>query len=249
MSGAVLDGRYLLIKVDEEIEVRHLRANEEGYGILYNVYLVFDNRGVIRYVVGDGSFLLKKRSLVSKTLSEEEFEGFIYSSNFRKMFRLRDFLVGRVKVKDLRRFVSFDFRNVMRDERVHVEGDLSDTMKLEKGGLLKFMGRISYPFEVVFESEWEVEGKNWDGVLEEVHIAFNSEGEVEYISGLGRFTEYEYVGTREYEYSPPEDKYIEYDSEEVVIDPSEPFDLQDVLQGVVNEHNCVEFLNLRVVSG
>jgi hypothetical protein len=248
MSGGVLNNRYLLIKIDEGVEVRDVGSDRDGYGVLYNVYLIFDERGIIGYVTGDGSFVLRKRSLVSKTWSEDEFEGFIYSSRFRKVFRLRDVLIGRVKVKDLRRFVSFDFRNVMRDEVFQVEDDLSDTMKLEKGGVLKFTDRILLPFEVIFKGEWEVEGRNWDGVLEEVHIVFNNEGEIEYISGLGRFTEYEYIRTREYKYSPPEDEYAEYESEEVVIDPAEPFDLQDVLQGIVNEHNCVEFLNLRVVS-
>jgi hypothetical protein len=245
MSGAVLNKRYLLIKIDEEVEVRDLRSDRDGRGVLYNVYLVFDERGVIEYVVGDGSFVLRKRSLVSGVWSEDEFEGFIYGSRFRKVFRLRDVLIGRVKVKDLRRFVSFDFRNVVKDEIFHVEGDLGDTMKLEKGGVLKFTDRILLPFEVIFKGEWEVEGRNWDGVLEEVHIVFNNEGEIEYISGLGRFTEYEYIETREYKYSPPEDVYAEYESDEVLIETAEPFDLQDVLQGVVNEHNCIEFLNVR----
>jgi len=249
MYGAVFDKWYILIRVDEEAKISYETYVESGYGKIRPVYLAFDNRGMIRWVTGEGVFVIEKTLSVAKEKSVEEVEGTIYSQEFVRRFRLRDFLTGRVSVKNLDRFVVFHPGNVSEGIAVHIKGNLSDKMKLEKGGVLRFTNYnvFPYPFEVVFKGEWEVEGEGWDGVLREVCMVFDSDGDIARIYGVGEFTEYEYIGTRTYELSPPEDVYAEYESEEVSISPAEPFDLQDVLQGVVNEHNCVEFLAVRVV--
>jgi hypothetical protein len=212
--------------------------------------LAFDDKGVIRWVTGEGVFVIEKElPAPMKKKDVKEVEGSIYSQKFVRKFRLRDLLTGRVNVKNLDSFVLFHPDNISEGGSVRIKGNLSDEMKLEKGGVLRFTNYMvyPYPFEVIFKGEWEVEGEGWDGVLREVDMLFDVDGEIVRVYGVGEFTEYEYKGTREYELSPPEDVYAEYESEEVSISPAEPFDLQDVLQGVVNEHNCVEFLAVRVV--
>jgi len=249
MSGAVLDKWYILIRVDEEARVSYETYGNSGYGVIRPVYLVFDDRGVVRWVTGEGVFVVERALSLSKGKSVEEVEGSIYSQEFVRKFRLRDLLTGRVNVKNLDRFVRFHPDDISEGGSVRIKGSLSNEIRLEKGGVLRFTDYMiyPYPFEVIFKGKWEVEGEGWDGVLREVHMLFDVDGEVARIYGMDEFTEYEYIETREYELSPPEDVYAEYESEEVSISPAEPFDLQDVLQGVVNERNCVEFLAVRVV--
>ena len=250
MSGAVLDKWYILIRIDEEAEISYETYVESGHGVIRPVYLAFDDRGVVRWVSGEGVFVIEKDlPYPMKKKDVEEVEGSIYSQEFVRRFRLRDLLTGKVNVKNLDRFVQFHPSNILEGGSVRIKGNLSDKMKLEKGGVLRFTNYMiyPYPFEVIFKGEWEVEGEGWDGILREVYMLFDVDGEIARIYGVGEFTEYEYMETREYELSPPEDIYAEYESEEVSIPPAEPFDLQDVLQGVVKEHNCVGFLAVRVV--